>query len=120
MMKNLNIGKKIAVVFAIVLLISIATTGVGLWQMNKMSASTKALLELPLKKERLVSDWYRTIYGGSRRTLAIAKSTDNSLVDFFSRIRPPEARGRRAAEAGAGPADFGRGKAIGAGNRRRT
>jgi methyl-accepting chemotaxis protein len=84
MMKNLNIGKKIAVVFAIVLVISSAITGVGLWQLNKMMASTKDLMALPLTKERLVSDWYRTIYGGSRRTLAIAKSSDNSLVAFFA------------------------------------
>jgi methyl-accepting chemotaxis protein len=83
-MKNLNIGKKIAVVFTIVLLVSIAITGVGLWQLNKMTASTKELMALPLAKERLVSDWYRTIYGGSRRTLAIAKSSDNSLVAFFA------------------------------------
>jgi methyl-accepting chemotaxis protein len=83
-MKNLNIGKKIAVVFTIVLLISIAITGVGLWQLDKMTASTKELMALPLAKERLVSDWYRTIYGGSRRTLAIAKSSDNSLVAFFA------------------------------------
>src|SRR4051794_10041041 len=65
LMKNLNIGKKIAVVFTIVLLVSIAITGVGLWQLNKMTASTKELMALPLAKERLVSDWYRTIYGGS-------------------------------------------------------
>jgi len=84
MMKNLNIGKKIAVVFTIVLLVSIATTGVGLWQLNRMMASTKELMALPLAKERLVSDWYRTIYGGSRRTLAIAKSNDNALVAFFA------------------------------------
>jgi methyl-accepting chemotaxis protein len=83
-MKNLNIGKKIAVVFTIVLLISIAITGVGLWQLNKMTASTKQLMALPLAKERLVSDWYRTVYGGSRRTLATAKSSDNSLVGFFA------------------------------------
>ncbi|WP_442121971.1 methyl-accepting chemotaxis protein [Massilia sp. 2TAF26] len=83
-MKNLNIGKKIALVFAIVLLFSIATTGVGLWQLNRMTASTKELMALPLAKERLVSDWYRTIYGGSRRTLAIAKSSDNALVAFFA------------------------------------
>jgi methyl-accepting chemotaxis protein len=83
-MKNLNIGKKIAVVFTIVLMVSIVITGVGLWQLHKVTASTKELMALPLAKERLVSDWYRTIYGGSRRTLAIAKSSDNSLVAFFA------------------------------------
>jgi methyl-accepting chemotaxis protein len=49
-MKNLNIGKKIAVVFTIVLLISIAITGVGLWQLNKMTASTKELMALPTSR----------------------------------------------------------------------
>jgi methyl-accepting chemotaxis protein len=83
-MQNLNIGKKIGVAFALVLIIAIAITGVGLWQLNKMTASTKELMALPLTKERLVSDWYRTIYGGSRRTLAIAKSSDSSLVAFFA------------------------------------
>ncbi|MFL6676070.1 MAG: methyl-accepting chemotaxis protein [Massilia sp.] len=84
LMKNVNIGKKIAIVFAVVLLFSTIITGVGLWQLDKVTTSTKELMALPLAKERLVSDWYRTIYGGSRRTLAIAKSADNSLVAFFA------------------------------------
>lgn len=60
-------------------------TGVGLWQLDKMMTSTKELMAVPLAKERLVSDRYPTIYGGSRRTLAIAKSSDNSLVAFFAK-----------------------------------
>jgi methyl-accepting chemotaxis protein len=84
LMKNANIGKKIAIVFAVVLVLSTVITGVGLWQLSKVTASTKELMAVPLAKERLVSDWYRTIYGGSRRTLAIAKSSDNSLVAFFA------------------------------------
>jgi methyl-accepting chemotaxis protein len=84
LMKNVNIGKKIAIVFAVVLLVSTVITSVGLWQLTKVTDSTKQLLAVPLAKERLVSDWYRVIYGGSRRTLAIAKSEDNSLVAFFA------------------------------------
>jgi methyl-accepting chemotaxis protein len=84
LMKNAKIGKKITIVFSIVLLISTAITGIGLWQQNRATESTKELMALPLAKERLVSDWYRTIYGGSRRTLAIAKSSDSSLVQFFA------------------------------------
>jgi methyl-accepting chemotaxis protein len=83
-MKNANIGKKITIIFGIVLLVSTVTTGIGLWQMNKMTVSVKALMELPLTKERLVNDWYRTIYGGSRRNIAIAKSADTSLVAYFA------------------------------------
>jgi methyl-accepting chemotaxis protein len=84
LMNNANIGKKIAIVFAVVLMLSTVITGVGLWQLDKVTASTKELMAVPLAKERLMSDWYRTIYGGSRRTLAIAKSSDNSLVAFFA------------------------------------
>ncbi|HEV7814542.1 MAG TPA: methyl-accepting chemotaxis protein [Janthinobacterium sp.] len=83
-MNNANIGKKITVVFGVVLVVSSLTTGIGLWQLSKMTASTRDLMEMSLAKERLVSDWYRIIYGGSRRTLAIAKSADNSLVEFFA------------------------------------
>jgi methyl-accepting chemotaxis protein len=96
LLKNVNIGNKIAIVFTIVLAISVLTTGIGLWQLDKVSSSTKELMALPLAKERLVSDWYRTIYGGSRRTLAIAKSSDPTLATFFE---PDSVQGSK--EAGA-------------------
>jgi methyl-accepting chemotaxis protein len=83
-MKNLNIGKKIAVVFGIVLVVASAITVIGLWQLDKVMNATQNLMTTPLAKERLVSDWYRTIYGGSRRTIAIAKSSDSSLLNFFA------------------------------------
>jgi len=81
---NLNIGKKFTIVFGIVLVVSSLATSVSLWQLSKMRASTKELMEMSLAKERLVSDWYRIIFAGARRTLAIAKSSDNGLVDFFA------------------------------------
>jgi methyl-accepting chemotaxis protein len=84
LLKNVKIGQKITIVFAFILLISTLITGVGLWQQNKAAAATQQLMAVPLAKERMVSDWYRTIYGGSRRTLAIAKSNDASLVQFFA------------------------------------
>ena len=83
-MGNLNIGKKIGFVFTIVLAVAIAICAIGLWQMNRITASTRELMALPLTKERLVGDWYRMVYGGSRRLLAIAKSSDSSLVEFFA------------------------------------
>ena len=62
-MKNWNIGKKIAVVFGVVLVVASAITSIGLWQLDKVMDSTRDLMATPLAKERLVSDWYRTIYG---------------------------------------------------------
>ena len=83
-MKNLNIGKKIALVFGVVLVVASAITAVGVWELNKVIASTRQLMAVPLVKERLVSDWYNVIYGGARHTLAIAASSDTSLVKFFA------------------------------------
>jgi methyl-accepting chemotaxis protein len=83
-MRNAGIGKKITLVFGVVLLVSLMTTGAGLWHLTKMNNANKELLEMSLTKERLVSDWYRIIFGGARRTLAIAKSSDSSLVQFFA------------------------------------
>src|SRR5438874_2715020 len=83
-MKNLSIGKKIAVVFGAILLAAAAITAIGLWQLNTVITSTRSMMAVPLAKERLVSDWYRVIYGGNRRTLAIAASSDSSLVKFFA------------------------------------
>jgi methyl-accepting chemotaxis protein len=42
------------------------------------------MMHEPLTKERLVSDWYRTIHTSVRRTTAIAKSADPSLASFFA------------------------------------
>jgi len=95
-MKNWNIGKKIAVVFGVVLVVASAITSIGLWQLEKVMDSTRDLMATPLAKERLVSDWYRTIYGGSRRTIAIAKSSDSTLVKFFAE---DSAQGTKEVEA---------------------
>jgi methyl-accepting chemotaxis protein len=70
--------------FGVMLVVSSVTTGVGLLQVSKMRAATKDMMERTLIKERVVSDLYRIIFAGARRTLAIAKSTDNSLVEYFA------------------------------------
>jgi methyl-accepting chemotaxis protein len=38
----------------------------------------------PIKTERMVSDWYRNIHTGVRRTAAIARSSDPSLAAYFA------------------------------------
>jgi methyl-accepting chemotaxis protein len=46
------------------------------------------MMAAPLAKERLVSEWYRSVAVGVRRTTAIAKSSDPSLEVLFA----PEAK----------------------------
>ena len=57
---------------------------VGAWRLQGVAEETEAMMAKPLAKERLVSDWYRTIHTSVRRTTAVAKSADPSLATFFA------------------------------------
>ncbi|MBC3877960.1 MCP four helix bundle domain-containing protein [Undibacterium sp. FT79W] len=83
LLKQLSVGKRLGLGFALILVFSIFATLVGLTQLNTVATSTKTLLEEPLATERLISDWYRYIHTAIRRTAAIAKSSDPSLAAFF-------------------------------------
>src|SRR5471032_809589 len=69
-MKNLKIGTRLALGFGLVLV--------------SMAQATHAMMQQPLAKERMISDWYRLIHTSVRRTTAISKSTDASLGPFFA------------------------------------
>ncbi|MCU6432741.1 methyl-accepting chemotaxis protein [Undibacterium sp. Jales W-56] len=81
---NMKIGKRLSLGFAVILLSMIALLGLSLMQLSKVADTTATILKTPLTKERLVSDWYRVIQSGVRRTTAIAKSSDSSLSAYFA------------------------------------
>jgi methyl-accepting chemotaxis protein len=81
---NMKIGNRLALGFAFVLMAAIVIVGLSMWRLHDIAAATRAMMEKPLAKERLVSDWYRTIHTSVRRTTAIAKSSDPSLAAFFA------------------------------------
>ncbi len=83
-MNKLAIGSRLALGFALVLVLSLVTTIVGVWQLQTASSATQGLIEAPLAKERLIADWYRNIHTAVRRTTAIAKSSDATLATFFA------------------------------------
>jgi len=81
---NLNISKRLNLGFAIILFSAIGVIAVSIGRLHTVAETTQAMMEKPLAKERLVSDWYRTIHTSVRRTTAIAKSADPSLSAFFA------------------------------------
>ena len=83
-MNKLAIGSRLALGFALVLVLCLLTTVVGVWQLQTASSATQGLIEAPLAKERLIADWYRYIHTAVRRTTAIAKSSDPALAVFFA------------------------------------
>ncbi|KQW43353.1 MULTISPECIES: methyl-accepting chemotaxis protein [unclassified Roseateles] len=82
-MTKLSIGKRLAAGFALVLVLAACVIAVAAWRLASTAAATRQMMDEPLAKERLISDWSRNINSGVRRTMAIAKSSDASLVELF-------------------------------------
>ncbi|SNT35808.1 methyl-accepting chemotaxis sensory transducer [Noviherbaspirillum humi] len=82
---KMKIGNRLALGFAIVLGLSILTTLIGILKLNAVADAAERMLDEPIKKERLASDWSRNIDVAVNRTTAIAKSSDASLASFFAR-----------------------------------
>ena len=81
---NLSVARRLGVGFALVLILSVITIIVGITRLAAVAEATRYMVNDPLKTERFVSDWYRIIHTGVRRTTAIAKSSDTSLTAFFA------------------------------------
>ena len=83
-LQQLRIGARLAAGFSVLILLSVASTLIGMWQLNALSETARQMMEKPLVKERMAADWYRNTYAAIRRTSAIAKSSDPSLAAFFA------------------------------------
>ncbi|MBK4733992.1 MCP four helix bundle domain-containing protein, partial [Noviherbaspirillum pedocola] len=81
---KLRIGNRLAASFALILLLSVVSAGFGMWQLHAMAEDARLMMERPLAKERLASDWARLTSSTIRRTMAIARSSDASLTNFFA------------------------------------
>jgi methyl-accepting chemotaxis protein len=81
---NLSIAKRLGVGFALVLIMSLISILVGLSRLSAVAQATQKMIDDPVKTERVVSDWYRNVYTGVRRTGAIAKSSDPSVATYFA------------------------------------
>ncbi|MFZ6774111.1 methyl-accepting chemotaxis protein [Undibacterium sp. SXout7W] len=82
--KHLSVAKRLGLGFAIILFLSLLTTIIAIARLHTVAQASEQLMKDPLTTERLVSDWYRNIHTGIRRTTAIAKSSDPSLATFFA------------------------------------
>ncbi|WP_219114756.1 methyl-accepting chemotaxis protein [Janthinobacterium sp. UMAB-56] len=83
-LSHLRIGTRLAAGFALVLLLSVISTSYALYSARVNTEATRQMMEKPLAKERLVSDWYVLIYSAIARTSMIARSTDETLSSVFA------------------------------------
>ncbi|MFC0135456.1 hypothetical protein CR105_14875 [Massilia eurypsychrophila] len=75
-MKNLNIGVRLALGFAIVLLLLVAISATALWRMQSASAVTEHLVEQKVRNERLITEWAQIIHVNAARTTAAWLAVD--------------------------------------------
>ncbi|QNK68908.1 methyl-accepting chemotaxis protein [Variovorax sp. PAMC26660] len=83
---NLRIGTRLAVAFAIVLGLTVVSTAIALVSARSNAEATRLMMESPLAKERLISDWYVLTYSAIARTSMIARTTDETLPVVFADV----------------------------------
>ena len=79
-----SIGRQLAMGFSLVLVLVVTIAAIALERMHGSRMETQAMLDAPLTKERLVSDWFAIVNAGTRRTVAVARSADPALASFFA------------------------------------
>jgi methyl-accepting chemotaxis protein len=81
---NLKVGTRMGIGFAIILALSVVSTVIGISNLRQVAMATQQMMEKPLVKERLVSDWGVLTTSAIVRTSLIVKSTDGSLATTFA------------------------------------
>jgi methyl-accepting chemotaxis protein len=75
-MKNMNIGTRLAIGFAVVLSLLIALTAIAVWRMQSASAMTDELVNVKVRNERMIDAWQQVVEVNAARTTAAYLSTD--------------------------------------------
>ncbi|MBB3179162.1 methyl-accepting chemotaxis protein [Variovorax sp. Sphag1AA] len=83
---NVRIGTRLAIGFGIVLALTILSSAFSLVTARSNAEATRRMMESPLAKERLISDWYVLTYSAIARTSMIAKTTDETLPVTFADV----------------------------------
>ena len=81
---NVRISSRLAIGFAAILVLLIGVSAISLWHLHAVSSATETMVKNELRKERLLADLGKNLAAGVRRTIAIAKSQDPSLAEFFA------------------------------------
>ncbi|WP_332856539.1 methyl-accepting chemotaxis protein [Duganella sp. S19_KUP01_CR8] len=84
MLANISIGKRLALGFSIILAFAMLITAISVWRLQGVATATREMMQVPLAKERMISDWSSKIDSAIRRTTAIARSSDPTLGAFFA------------------------------------
>jgi methyl-accepting chemotaxis protein len=85
-LRNLRIGTRLALGFAIVLGLTVVAAAFSLVSALRNAEATRVMMQSPLAKERLISDWYVLTYSAIARTAMISRTTDETLPVVFKDV----------------------------------
>ncbi|WP_077003508.1 methyl-accepting chemotaxis protein [Variovorax sp. KK3] len=83
---NLRIGTRLALGFGVVLLLTLLSAAFALVSASRNAEATRVMMQSPLVKERLISDWYVLTYSAIARTAMIARTSDATLPVTFAEV----------------------------------
>ena len=93
-LSDYRLSTRLAAGFGAVLVLLALMLVIACVSLGHAAADTREMMATPLRKERLVSEWYMLTLVGVKRYTAIAKSSDASLADYFtSDVKASTARG---------------------------
>ncbi|HEY4069340.1 MAG TPA: methyl-accepting chemotaxis protein [Burkholderiaceae bacterium] len=99
-LNNLRVGARLGGGFAVILGLLVLMLLISVWRFSSNAAETRSMMQVPLTKERLTEEWFRSVAVGVTRGKAIAKSSDPSLEDLFSsEVKNATARGNEITQA---------------------
>ena len=78
-MKNLRIGIRLGLGFAIVLVLLVTMTAVGIWRMHSANALTGDMVGVKVRDERMLTEWARLVEVNAARTTTAYKAADPSF-----------------------------------------
>ena len=78
-MKNLKIGMRLGLGFALLLTLMALMSVIGIWRLNEIGAATRTMTEKTLVEERLASELVQVATINSVRTFALAKTSEPTL-----------------------------------------
>ena len=85
-LRNLRIGTRLALGFAIVLGLTVVAAAFSLVSAVRNAEATRVMMQSPLAKERLISDWYVLTYSAIARTAMISRTTDETMPVVFKDV----------------------------------
>ncbi|MBP0597959.1 MCP four helix bundle domain-containing protein [Herbaspirillum sp. LeCh32-8] len=80
---SMKIGSRLAIGFSVVLALSVLIMAIGVWRLQVVSDVTHEMVTQSVRKERLISAWYGNLRAAILRTIAMSRSTDPTLNNFF-------------------------------------